>query len=150
MFYVYCRCCFRKWVALYVNGISLPFYNRKLIVEYFKKAKAGEYVEQRNENILKTVKDYLKKKIYCIDIDGVLTNETAGHDYANRSPNIRNINAVNSLHRLGHRILLYTARYPEDELITKAWLLTFNVKYHELKLGKPQYDFIVDDKTISL
>ena len=145
-----CTCCFRKWVALWVNGIQMPFYNRDLMANYFKKARRGTYVSQRNDNIIRAVREFLQKKIYCIDIDGVLTNETEGHDYVNRTANLENIARVNCLHRAGHIINLFTSRFLEDEEVTIKWLTDNNVKYHALLLGKPQYDFIVDDKTISL
>ena len=145
-----CRCCFRKWVALWINGIKLPFYNRNLIAEYFKKARAGVYDKQRNQNIIKTVRGYLNKQTYCIDIDGVLTNETAGHDYSARTPNQKNIDKVRELYRFGHHIVLWTSRFPEDENVTKKWLEENGVRYHELLLGKLQYDFLVDDKVTFL
>jgi 7-cyano-7-deazaguanine synthase in queuosine biosynthesis len=145
-----CRCCFRKWVALWVNGIKLNYYNRNLMAEYLKAARAGKYVEQRNENIIKTIRDFLGKKTYYVDIDGVLTIETEGHDYFNRTPNKANIEKVNALFKLGHNIVLWTSRYPEDEEVTEVWLQMHNVKYHNLILGKPQYDFIIDDKAIAL
>jgi len=145
-----CRCCFRKWVALWVNRIYLPFYNRDLMAEYFKKARRGLYVPQRNDNILQTVREFLKKKTYCVDIDGVLTNEIEGHDYANRTPNRVNIGRVNSLHRAGHIIKLWTSRFSEDRKVTEKWLEEHGVRYHSMLLGKPQYDFIIDDKAIFL
>jgi len=145
-----CTCCFRKWVALWVNGIYLSFYNRDLIAEYFKKARAGVYVPKRNDNIIRTVRAFLKKKTYAIDIDGVLTIETEGHDYAVRTPNTENISRVNSLYRAGHIIDLWTSRYPKDKEITEAWLEKHGVHFHSLTLGKPQYDFIIDDKATIL
>jgi hypothetical protein len=141
-----CRCCFRKWVALWVNGIHLPFYNRQLIAEYFKKARRGVYIPQRNDNIITTVRQFLAKKTYSVDIDGVLTIETEGHDYVNRTPNLENISKINSLHRAGHIINLWTSRFPVDREVTEAWLEKFGVKFHSLYLGKQQYDYIIDDK----
>jgi len=145
-----CRCCFRKWVALWVNGIKLPFYNRDLIAEYFKKARSGVFVSQRNDNIIRTVREFLAKKIYSVDIDGVLTIETEGHDYANRTPNVENINKINALYRAGHTINLWTSRFPVDREVTEAWLEKHKVNYNSLSLGKHQYDFLIDDKAIFL
>lgn len=145
-----CRCCFRKWVALWVNGIKINYYNRDLMAEYLKAARDGKYIKQRNENIIKAIRDFLGKKTYAVDIDGVLTNETEGHDYPTRTPNLENISKVNSLYRAGHTINLWTARFATDQEITEAWLEKHGVKYHKLTLGKPQYDFIVDDKMTNL
>ena len=35
-------------------------------------------------------------------------------------------------------------------LITEKWLLKNNVKYHSLMFGKPNADYYVDDKNISI
>lgn len=37
--------------------------------------------------------------IVYVDIDGVLTNETEGHNYENRTPNKTNINIVNRIYK---------------------------------------------------
>ena len=53
-----CPACFRKYVALKVNGIDagLSFHNDALMKEYLIKAIAGNhYVSERNEAILKVV-----------------------------------------------------------------------------------------------
>lgn len=50
-----CHACFRKWVALGVNGIELPFHDEKIMNEYYARAKQGHYVDQRNKNIIKMV-----------------------------------------------------------------------------------------------
>ena len=88
--------------------------------------------------------------IFAIDIDGTLTEETEGWDYANRTPNFKRIEGVNRLHAEGHHILLFTARFEEDREVTTFWLRKFGVRYHNLILGKPQYDFIIDDKSLTL
>lgn len=88
----------------------------------------------------------MKLKNIAIDIDGVLTLETEGHDYARRTPNSRNIEAVRELFRQGHRITLFSARYPEDMNVTEAWLEAQVVPYHDIILGKLPYDTLVDDK----
>jgi 7-cyano-7-deazaguanine synthase in queuosine biosynthesis len=152
-----CKCCFRKWVALWVNGIKLEFHNEQLIREYYDKAILGLYVQQRNENIIKAVKEYGRKLqvaavekmkvVYYVDIDGILTKEIEGHEYHKRTPNHENIAKINKLHREGNKIVLWTSRYLEDKEVTKKWLLLYDVRYDELILGKPQYDFIIDDKT---
>lgn len=87
-------------------------------------------------------------KIIAVDIDGTLTNETVGWDYATRTPNIARIIGVNKLYDKGHTIILFTARYPEDEEITRKWLADNKVKYHKLILGKPTYDVIIDDRAL--
>lgn len=87
--------------------------------------------------------------IYAIDIDGTLTIETEGWDYAKRTPNFQRIAGVNKLIAEGHEVVLYTARFEEDREVTKIWLADNGVKYHRLILGKPQYDFYIDDKALT-
>ena len=152
-----CKCCFRKWVALWVNGIKLEFHNVELVRTYYEKAKLGIYVQQRNENIIRVAEEYcgmsvtsIHNSIFRVDIDGILTKEIAGHDYKYRMPNVENIIKINLLHAKGNKIILWTSRYPEDREVTEEWLAEQGVIYDELHLGKPQYDYLIDDKTISI
>ena len=55
-----CRACFRKWCALkdnYIEGLD-NFYDDNLLTEYYDAALANKYIKERNETILKVVKDY--------------------------------------------------------------------------------------------
>ena len=88
-------------------------------------------------------------KTIAVDIDGVLTNETEGWDYPNRTPNKENIVIVNELLDK-HTIMLFSARYECDRQDTVAWLDKHGVKHDFLILGKLKYDYIVDDRTIGL
>jgi 7-cyano-7-deazaguanine synthase in queuosine biosynthesis len=54
-----CPSCFRKWCALYANGFDLGFFNEFLMRKYLAKAEAGHYIPERNELIIKLVKEYL-------------------------------------------------------------------------------------------
>ncbi len=158
-----CPSCFRKWNALWENGIKKDFKNVKLMEEYLQKAKADHYIPARNKSILKCVEDYfyeqeahlIKSQVsmlrtYCFDIDGVLTIETEGHDYPNRTPNREMIKQVNGLHSAGHKIILNTARWGTDWTVTKTWLHKYNVQYDQLLLGKPKADFYIDDKMLDI
>ncbi len=86
------------------------------------------------------------KKVF-VDIDGVLTHETEGHDYKERTPRSPMIQYINELYE-SHHITLYTARFGCDREITLKWLKENNVKFHELIMDKPQYDFLIDDRAI--
>jgi len=88
----------------------------------------------------------LNKKTIIVDIDGTLTKETKGHDYASRTPRKNIINKVNKLYR-NHNIILWTSRLGmgNDKSITKKWLKENNVKYNQLIFGKRKYDLWVDD-----
>lgn len=91
--------------------------------------------------------------IYLIDIDGVLCDEMLG-DYHNSTPNYKNISKVNKMFDSGHTIKIFTGRGSATGIdwreFTDKQLKSWGVKYHELILGKPVCDFIVDDKNISL
>lgn len=102
-------------------------------------------------------------KIIAIDLDHTICNtpkdqESTRELYSNASPMLDNINYVNKLFDLGHRIIIYTARGQKScggympEIIDKyysttvEWLKKNNVKYHELVFGKIYYDILIDDK----
>lgn len=86
---------------------------------------------------------------YYIDIDGVLCSNTWGL-YSHAKPLRDNIKAVRELYADGHRIVLWTARGATTgtdwRKLTEEQMANWGVPYHELKLDKPHYDYIVDDK----
>lgn len=81
---------------------------------------------------------------YGIDIDGVLTIETSGHDYENRTPNISNIEKIRSLSE-SCSVCFYSARRPCDLEVTKKWLAKYNLD-GPVFLGKPLCKQYVDDR----
>lgn len=91
---------------------------------------------------------------FVFDIDGVIAIKREDLDYGQAEPNERMIQIVNKLYDLGNRIVLFTARgyvtgidwRPATERQMKEW----GVKYHELHMGKPNADYYVDDKMLSL
>jgi len=96
---------------------------------------------------------------YVFDLDGTLCTQTPG-DYASAKPFIANISRVNALYNEGHKIIIYTARgmgrsHNNPEFANKNFykftaqqLEGWNVKYHELFLGKPAGDHYIDDRAI--
>lgn len=99
------------------------------------------------------------KKKFCFDLDGTICTNTFG-DYKNAKPLTGPIQKINELYDEGNYILIYTARYMGkmngDEKKVKKFgydftlhqLKEWKVKFNELKMGKPEYDVIVDDKSI--
>lgn len=81
-----------------------------------------------------------------IDIDGTITNETKGWDYENRTPDLKVISKINKLYCQGHFIELFSSRLKKDRQVTIAWLKKYGVKYNNLILGKPRYDYYVGDE----
>ena len=98
-------------------------------------------------------------KTYCFDLDNTLC-KTINGDYKNSQPITKAINAVNLLYKRGNKIIIFTARYMGKMKgdITKVYnvgynftekqLIEWGVEYHQLILGKPEYDIIIDDKSI--
>jgi len=56
-----CPSCFRKWVALTLNGIKLDFDNETMLDEYYSRALHNEFDEERNSDILKAIKGYCSR-----------------------------------------------------------------------------------------
>ena len=102
----------------------------------------------------------MKKKIFCFDIDGVIC-KTQNGKYKNSKPIKKNINFINKLYDEGNYIKLFTSRYMgrfnEDVKkakkvgfkFTEKQMLNWKIKYHKLILGKPSYDYFIDDKAFN-
>tara|TARA_R110001592_G_scaffold133267_1_gene348419 strand:+ start:219 stop:545 length:327 start_codon:yes stop_codon:yes gene_type:complete len=96
---------------------------------------------------------------YVFDIDGTICTNTNG-DYEDAEPILSRVDIVNKLFDEGHIITLLTARGMgrHENDASKAWaefydltttqLKSWNVKYHNLFLGKPSGDFYIDDKGV--
>ena len=90
-----------------------------------------------------------------IDIDHTICfyedNKTLNYKLA--LPNYRRIDIVNNLYDQGHHITMWTARGMKTGIdwtdITKHQLRSWKVKYHELRLDKPPFDLLIDDKAIT-
>lgn len=102
--------------------------------------------------------DYLKiaegGKQFVFDIDGVVAKIQKNLDYALSEPNEKMISIINHLYEMGNRIVLFTARGyvtgKDWSDVTKKQMEDWGVKYHELKFGKPNADYYVDDKMLSM
>ena len=99
------------------------------------------------------------KKIICFDLDNTLCN-TAGSDYENSKPIKNKIKFVNSLYDQNYYILIFTARYmgkfkgKRSKVVsfgykkTLSQIKSWGLKFNSLEMGKPSYDYIIDDKCI--
>jgi CMP-N,N'-diacetyllegionaminic acid synthase len=91
---------------------------------------------------------------YFVDIDGTIC-ETTGTDYAGAQPWPERIAVVNRLYEAGHRIVIWTARGALNGVtlalrhLTQSQLETWGVRYHELRLDKPFFDVLVDDRALT-
>ena len=100
----------------------------------------------------------MKKKVIYIDIDGTICTQTDSQ-YEKAKPFNKAIKKINKLYSQGNTIIVYTARFMgrTDNNYDKAYKLGYNftlnqlkswgLKFHELKMGKPQFDLLIDDKT---
>lgn len=91
--------------------------------------------------------------VYMVDIDGIIcTNTNGDYEYARPLPD--NIAKVNALYDAGHDIILWTSRGATTgidwEQLTREQLSHWQVKYHEVRFGKPHYDAWIDDKAVQL
>ena len=99
-------------------------------------------------------------KRYCFDIDGTICNNTWG-EYEKAFPYPDRIEYVNQLYDSGNHITYLTARgmgtcdgdvlraYAKLYNFTYEQLSEWGCKFHELRLGKPNADYYIDDKGIS-
>ena len=101
-----------------------------------------------------------KQKIFIFDIDNTICT-TIKNDYKNSKPKKKIINLINSLKKKGHKIVFYTSRYmgrtkqnvklvnKNYKLRTEKQLKKWGLKYDKLMMGKPSYDFFIDDRSLN-
>ena len=81
--------------------------------------------------------------------------ETSGTDYAGAKPWPERIAVVNRLYESGHRVVIWTARGSLKGVtlalrqLTRRQLTQWGVLHHELKMDKPFFDVLVDDRAVS-
>ena len=90
---------------------------------------------------------------YYIDIDDTICTLSGSMQYDTAEPIPLAIDKVNRLYSEGHTIIFWTARGTGSGLdwrqLTESQLLSWGVQYHDLKFGKPVYDYFIDDKNIN-
>ena len=88
---------------------------------------------------------------YCFDIDGTICNKDVEYENAKAYPSV--VAKINSLYDEGHTIILYTARGSKSGLdwtdLTNQQIKKWGIKCHEVKLGKPFYDLMIDDRAVN-
>jgi hypothetical protein len=89
-----------------------------------------------------------------VDIDETICSRPApaGLDYNQSTPYPERIERINQLYRGGHTIVYWTARGTKTGInhfrLTKDQLDRWGCQYHELRMGKPAFDLLIDDKSI--
>lgn len=94
--------------------------------------------------------------IIYVDIDMTICTYKKGvpldgkWSYEKAIPSYENIAKINKLYDEGHTIVYYTARGSRSGTdwteLTMRQLNEWQVKYHELRLDKPYYDLLIDDR----
>ena len=108
----------------------------------------------------------MKKKIIAFDLDETLCFRTKEHNTIKRydycKPIKKNIIIVKKLYKSGYYIKIYTARginsfngninkiYQMLYKKTYNQLIKWKIPFHELVLGKQEYDLLVDNKAINI
>lgn len=84
-----------------------------------------------------------------VDVDGTLTHNALGQDYAQRKPRKEVIAAVNAARRQGAEVIVHSARNMRTHKgrigkiqkhtlpVLAAWLDRHGLEYDELHIGKP-------------
>jgi 7-cyano-7-deazaguanine synthase in queuosine biosynthesis len=141
-----CPACFRRWVALDSNGITVDTPTKRIIDEYLPRI--WKYDTNRVARTFIAIKKVYK--VIAMDLDGVLTAEINGFDYINRTPRVDKIIENNKLFDEGNVIVIYTSRLHSDREVTEQWLNANGVKYSTLITDKLPYDVIYDDRAITV
>ncbi|MCT4223065.1 HAD family hydrolase [Elizabethkingia anophelis] len=84
-----------------------------------------------------------------IDFDGTICTEERTYSRSMAKPLDHAIESVNKLYDQGHTIIIYSARTWMEYEMTMDWLSRYNVKFHQLILGKPIGDVWIDDRAIN-
>lgn len=98
----------------------------------------------------------------CFDLDNTLvTLPSIPGDYSSVKPIFKMISLLKNLKKLGHTIIIYTARRMNSHkhnvgkvirdigLVTFQTLEKFNIEYDEIIFGKPVADIYIDDKALN-
>ena len=101
-----------------------------------------------------------KKFIFCFDLDNTICL-TKGKNYKSAKPIKIKINFINKLYKDGHIIKIFTSRFmgrnnenvkkarKQGYTFTKKQLNKWGLKHHLLIMGKPSFDYFIDDKSLN-
>jgi len=97
----------------------------------------------------------------CFDLETLVTLPVIPNDYSSVKPIEKMVNLLKNLKKLGHTIIIYTARRMDQHhhnigkvirdigLITFQTLEKFSIEYDEILFGKPLADIYIDDKSLN-
>ena len=90
-----------------------------------------------------------------MDLDGVITKDNGSgwtsDFYSSCNPNTEVIGLMRKLSNNGHKIIIYTSRFSNEvKKVTVEWLQKYDVPYDAIHFDKPLYDYMVDDRSITI
>ncbi len=155
----------QKLPKVYYQNACIDVVRGRVILEDYSMTGKCIYGYEMDKNYdIDTEEEFKKAEAYLIvaqggkrfvfDIDGVIAKLQPQNDYSLAEPNKDMIDAINSLYRMGNRIILLTARGYVTGIdwkeVTERQLREWGLCYHELHFGKPNADYYIDDKMISM
>jgi len=85
------------------------------------------------------------RKYICFDLDGTICSEERTFCKQYAAPYQEMIAFINEMYNRGHHIIIYTGRNSLEWQATSDWLEQNNVKYHQLIMNKPFFDYYICD-----
>lgn len=138
-----CEACYRRSVALSVNGISAPVIEEEVVFEYLSRLHL--YHPRRQWAMLKHAQN--RRPVWSVDIDGVLCSPL-GIDYSDKSPNLEALLSLRKAARSKY-IILNTSRPEVERCVTIDWLEKYGIPYNSLLMNKIPANVYVDDLSTS-
>jgi uncharacterized HAD superfamily protein len=83
-----------------------------------------------------------------IDLDGTICSEEKTYSRSLAKPLDGAVENINKLYE-ENTIIIYSARTWMEYEMTVDWLKKYQIKYHQLVLGKPIGDVWIDDRAIN-
>jgi uncharacterized HAD superfamily protein len=81
-------------------------------------------------------------------MDGTICSEEKTYSRCLAKPKKGAIKVINTLFEAGNTIIIYTARSWFEYEMTVDWLKKYEIKYHQLFMGKPIGDIWIDDRAV--
>ena len=136
-----CGACSR-WAVAIQCSVGCPWTPTRRITEDYL-ARLHSYSHDRQWSTLQAVNT--GGPVVQVDIDGVLTKEVDGHDYATRTPVEGAGAALRRLTEDGMTVVLHTSRPECERDVTSAWLERHSLTHHALMMNKLPASVRIDD-----
>lgn len=91
-------------------------------------------------------------KTAVIDLDGTLAENIWEPGQAKSfigEPLDHGVNQLMKLYLEGYRIVIFTSRSWQDQVMIEAWLVAHEIPFNQVICGKPLATIYIDDKAVS-